>query len=102
MTAKYEDIDRKCKFGLHIRFKCHDIVLHLSWIFYSLIVSNDNDFDSTTKALVDDKRKKNIMALEAMKQMKLCGVIEMYTTTLIFIISFYLMGIGITAPVENK
>ena len=37
-----------------------------------------------------------------MRQMKRCGVIEMYTTTLIFIISFYLMGIGITAPVENK
>ena len=28
--------------------------------------------------------------------------IEMYTTTLISIISFYLMGIGITARVENK
>ena len=50
--------------------------LHLSLIFCSLIVSNDNAFDSKTKALVDDKRKKNIMAFKAMKQMKLCGVIE--------------------------
>ena len=63
--------------------------LHLSLIFYSLIVSNDNDFDSNTKALGDDKRKQNIMAFEAMKQMKLCGVIEMYTTMSIFITSIH-------------
>ena len=69
--------------------ECHDIFLHLSLIFYSLIVSNDNEFDSNAKALVDDKRKKNIMAFGAMKQMKLCGVIEMYTTMSIFITSIH-------------
>ena len=63
--------------------------LHLSLIFYSLIVSNDNSSDSNSKALFDDKRKKNIMAFEAMKQMKLCGVIEMYTTMSIFITSIH-------------
>ena len=67
-----------------------------------MIVSNYNDFNSNAKALVDDKRKKNIMAFEAMKQMKLYDATEMYTSMCIFINNFYRMGIGITVPVESK
>ena len=42
------------------------------------------------------------MAFEDMKQIKMCGVIEMYTTMSIFITSMYLMDIGIIAAVESK
>ena len=82
--------------------KAYSEVFWTPLIFHSLIVSNDNDFDSKTKILVDDKRKKSIMAFEAMKQMKLYNATEMYTTMWIFITNFYRMGIGITASVESK
>ena len=70
--------------------------------FYLLTMTSIQTLKPLLRRKSTISAKKNIMAFAAMKQMKRCGVIEMYTTTLISIISFYLMGIGITAPVENK
>ena len=70
--------------------------------FYLLTMTSIQTLKPLLRRKSTISAKKNIMAFGAMKQMKRCGVIEMYTTTLISIISFYLMGIGITARVENK
>ena len=70
--------------------------------FYSLTMTSIQMLRPLLRLKSTINAKNNIMAFEAMKQMKLYDATEMYTTMWIFITNFYRMGIGITAPVESK
>ena len=98
----YISLDNTAQFHLLHSFECHYIFLTLvvdkglSFWVESIVIRNYQAAKNQRQV------QKNIMAFEDMKQIKMCGVIEMYTTMWILITSMYLMGIGITTPVESK